>query len=243
MVERWMPGSPIAAFIDHTLLKPTATEQDMMQLCEEAIQHKFHSVCVNSSWVPLCSEHLFDTGVRITAACGFPLGAAATKVKVYEAVNAVEDGADEIDIVLPIGAVIEGRYGSVAYDISAIVRAVGKAAVVKVILETGYLDDLQKAQACRVAEAAGAHYVITSTGFGPGGAAEADLRLMRASVSKSIGVKASGDIRDAQTAKQMLSLGANRLGTSAGVLIVSSDANFSTLDDNRPGERSGSLLY
>lgn len=222
MVEIWEPGKPIARFIDHTLLKPAATEQDIAKLCEEALEHKFYSVCVNGSWVPYCRERLAGSDVQISVVCGFPLGAMATKAKVFEAVSAVEEGANEIDMVLPVGAVIGERFGMVSEDISAVVRAVEGRAIVKVILETGLLNDAQKAEACLAAEAAGAHYVKTSTGFGPGGATEADIKLMRASVSSGVGVKASGGIRDAWTAVQMLKAGANRLGTSSGVLIVNS---------------------
>ncbi|UVI32119.1 deoxyribose-phosphate aldolase [Paenibacillus spongiae] len=225
MVETYAPGMPLARFIDHTLLKPDATEQDIIRLCEEAVQHRFYSVCVHGSWVPLCREHLSGTGIHIASVVGFPLGAMATKVKVFEAETAAQDGASEIDMVVPIGAAAEGRYGTVAYDISAIVRAVEGQAIVKVIIETGMLDHEHKAEVCRVAEAAGAHYVKTSTGFGPGGATEDDIRLMRASVTKAIGVKASGGIRDAQAAVKMLLAGANRLGTSAGIAIINGAAS------------------
>lgn len=243
MVEIWEPGKPIARFIDHTLLKPAAAERDIIKLCEEAMEHGFYSVCVNGSWVPLCREQLAGSGVHISVVCGFPLGAMATKAKVFEAVNAVEDGAREIDMVLPVGAVMEDRFGTVSHDISAIVRAVEGQAIVKVILETGLLDDEHKAEACRVAEAAGAHYVKTSTGFGPGGASEADIRLMRASVSPGIGVKASGGIRDTATALQMLKAGANRLGTSSGVLIVSSATNAESAEGNKGAGPAESSSY
>ncbi|WP_274651937.1 deoxyribose-phosphate aldolase [Paenibacillus humicola] len=243
MVEPYVPGAPLARFIDHTLLKPSTAEKDIVLLCEEAAQHGFYSVCVNGSWVPLCRELLEGTGVRISAVVGFPLGAMATRVKAYEAAAAVEDGAAEIDMVLPVGALADGRFGVVAYDISAVVRAVEGRAIVKVILETGLLDDEHKAEACRVAEAAGAHYVKTSTGFGPGGATEADIRLMRASVSPGIGVKASGGIRDAETAVRMLKCGANRLGTSAGVAIVTAGSSLSASGGSRPEGQAGSMQY
>ncbi|GFN30324.1 deoxyribose-phosphate aldolase [Paenibacillus xylaniclasticus] len=220
MPEQWTPDQSIARFIDHTLLKPGATSADISKLCEEAIKHQFYSVCVNGSWVSYCRDQLAGSNVAVSAVVGFPLGAMSTKVKVFEASEAVDEGASEIDMVLPIGALLDGRYGVVNHDISAVVRAVEGSAIVKVILETGLLSDEQKAEACRVAEAAGAHYVKTSTGFGAGGATEADIRLMRASVSSSIGVKASGGIRDRETAIMMLNAGANRLGTSAGIAIV-----------------------
>jgi len=146
MVESWTPELSLAQFIDHTLLKPTASERDILQLCKEAITHKFYSVCVNGSWVSYCRKQLAGSDIRISAVCGFPLGAMSTKAKVFEAVNAVEDGAKEIDMVLSIGAVLEGRYDKVSDDIAAVVKAVEKRAIVKVILETGYLNDRQKAE-------------------------------------------------------------------------------------------------
>ncbi|PWV98374.1 deoxyribose-phosphate aldolase [Paenibacillus cellulosilyticus] len=220
MLELWSPDKNIARFIDHTLLKPGATTEEIDRLCQEAMEHHFYSVCVNGSWVSYCTEKLAGTDVAVSAVVGFPLGAMSTKVKVFEAAEAVEDGAAEIDMVLPIGALLEGRYGFVANDIGAVVRAVEGSAIVKVIFETGMLNDEQKSEACRVAEAAGAHYVKTSTGFGVGGATEADIRLMRKSVTPGIGVKASGGIRSRETALVMLNAGATRLGTSAGVAIV-----------------------
>jgi len=221
MPEQWTPDKSIARFIDHTLLKPGATSADIGKLCREAMEHRFYSVCVNGSWVSYCKEQLAGSNVAVSAVVGFPLGAMSTRVKAFEAAEAVEEGASEIDMVLPVGALLDGRYGVVNYDIGAVVRAVEGRAIVKVILETGLLSDEQKAEACRVAEAAGAHYVKTSTGFGAGGATEADIRLMRASVAPDIGVKASGGIRDRETAILMLNAGATRLGTSAGIAIVS----------------------
>ncbi|TYP78027.1 deoxyribose-phosphate aldolase [Paenibacillus methanolicus] len=243
MLEKWEPGTPIAKFIDHTLLKPGATEKYIIKLCEEAAIHQFYSVCVNGAWVSLCREKLADTGVHIAAVVGFPLGAMSTKAKVYEAQTAAQDGASEIDMVLPIGAVVEGRYGVVSHDIASVVRAVEGSAIVKVILETGMLNQEQKAEACRVAEAAGAHYVKTSTGFGTVGATEADIRLMRASVTSRIGVKASGGIRDAETAIRMLQAGANRLGTSAGVAIVNGQSSAESSEGNTAEEQEASTLY
>ena len=221
MVKYWKPGDTLEKYIDHTLLKPEATEADIARLCEEALTYGFHSVCVNGVWVDYCRERLAGSPVNISAVVGFPLGANDPRVKAHEAAAAVEDGASEIDMVLSVGHVLQGRFGFVAGDIAGVVRAVEGQAIVKVILETGLLDDTQIAEACRVAEAAGAHYVKTSTGFGPGGATEAHVRLMRASVSPTIGVKASGGIRDGRTARRMLAAGANRLGTSAGVAILS----------------------
>jgi deoxyribose-phosphate aldolase len=244
MLEAWKPGSNIAPFIDHTLLKPGATEADIDKLCEEALQHRFYSVCVNGVWVSHCREKLAGSNIKIAAVCGFPLGAAASRVKAFEAAAAVEDGAGEIDMVLSIGHLLQGRYGVVSHDISSVVRAVEGSAIVKVIFETGMLTDEQIAEACRVSEAAGAHYVKTSTGFGPGGATEAHIKLMRASVSPTIGVKASGGIRDAETAVKMLEAGANRLGTSGGAAIVAgASAGGSTRAGNTTGAPGSSTEY
>lgn len=245
MLELWSPEKNIARFIDHTLLKPGATTADIDKLCEEAMEHRFYSVCVNGSWVSYCTEKLAGTDVAVSAVVGFPLGAMSTKVKVFEAAEAVDDGAAEIDMVLPIGALLEGRYGVVANDIGAVVRAVEGSAIVKVIFETGMLTDEQKFEACRVAEAAGAHYVKTSTGFGVGGATEEDIRLMRKSVAPGIGVKASGGIRSRETALIMLNAGATRLGTSAGVAIVTEAAGNvnSTPADNTTAGPEASTPY
>ncbi|EFM12751.1 deoxyribose-phosphate aldolase [Paenibacillus curdlanolyticus YK9] len=245
MPELWTPDKSIAQFIDHTLLKPGAVSADIAKLCQEAVQHQFYSVCVNGSWVSYCKEQLAGSNVAVSAVVGFPLGAMSTKIKAAEADAAVEDGAAEIDMVLPIGALLEGRYGVVAYDIGAVVRAVEGHAIVKVIMETGMLSDEQKSEACRVAEAAGAHYVKTSTGFGIGGATEADIKLMRASVTPGIGVKASGGIRDRDTAIIMLNAGANRLGTSAGIAIVTAApaSVFGQSGDNTGAGPAASTLY
>ncbi|MWC27510.1 deoxyribose-phosphate aldolase [Paenibacillus sp. MMS18-CY102] len=245
MPELWTPDKNIAQFIDHTLLKPGAVSADLEKLCQEAVLHQFYSVCVNGSWVSFCKEQLTGSNVAVSAVVGFPLGAMSTKIKAAEADAAVEDGAAEIDMVLPIGALIEGRYGVVAYDIGAVVRAVDGKAIVKVIIESGMLTDEQKSEACRVAEAAGAHYVKTSTGFGIGGATERDIKLMRAAVTPGIGVKASGGIRDRETAVQMLNAGANRLGTSAGIAIVTAAGALASgqSGDNTAAGQATNTLY
>ncbi|MEI7028351.1 deoxyribose-phosphate aldolase [Paenibacillus sp. y28] len=214
----------LAAFIDHTLLKPEAGEAAIRKLCEEARQHQFYSVCVNGAWVPLCRRELEGSAVRISAVCGFPLGAMAARLKAAEAHQAAQDGAVEIDMVLSVGHLLEGSYTTVQHDIEAVVEAVRGQAIVKVIMETGLLNEEQKKTACRISEQAGAHFVKTSTGFGPGGATVEDIRLMRGSVSASIGVKASGGIRDIQAALRMIEAGATRLGTSSGVAIVQGQA-------------------
>lgn len=211
----------LASFIDHTLLKADANGAAIAKLCGEAAQHGFYSVCVNGVWVPEAKKLLQGTNVKISVVAGFPLGAGAPEAKAFEAAKAVEQGADEIDMVLQIGQLLEGRYAEVEEDIRKVVKAVEGGAIVKVIFETGFLNDEQKVTACKLSEQAGAHYVKTSTGFGPGGATVEDIRLMRASVSGHIGVKASGGVRDMGTARQMIEAGATRLGTSSGVAIVS----------------------
>lgn len=212
---------PLARYIDHTLLKPQAGRKDIERLCEEARRFGFYGVCVNGRWVPLCREQLAGSGVAISAVVGFPLGAAHPIVKAQEAERAVRDGAGEIDMVISVGDLLDGQWRAVADDIRGVCEAVRGAAIVKVILETGLLDDAQKRTACRLAAEAGAHFVKTSTGFGPGGATVEDVRLMKSSVPPEMKVKASGGIRDAETARMMIEAGAERLGTSSGVAIVS----------------------
>jgi len=212
--------SEIAAYIDHTYLKPDATSQTIEKLCKEAVQFGFYSVCVNGMWVARCRELLYGSNIRVAAVVGFPLGAMSASAIASETAKAVEDGAAEIDMVLPIGSLLEGNQAVVEQHIAAVVAAAGKQTVVKVIMETGYLNDEQKRLACRISEAAGAGFVKTSTGFGPGGATEEDIRLMRESVSAHIGVKASGGVRDYETAVRMIEAGATRIGTSSGPSIV-----------------------
>lgn len=210
----------IPSYIDHTLLKADANAQSITKLCQEAAEYGFYSVCVNGVWVPLCKQLLSGSEVRISVVCGFPLGANDSTVKAYEAAKAAEAGAAEIDMVLQIGRLLEGDEDAVREDIRAVVKAVEGQALVKVIFETGFLNDEQKKTACRLSEEAGAHYVKTSTGFGPGGATVEDIRLMRANVSAKTGVKASGGVRDLETAVKMIEAGATRLGTSSGVAIM-----------------------
>lgn len=211
-------------YIDHTYLKPDAGSQQIGKLCAEAKEHGFYSVCVNGFWVPYCAEQLAGSETKIAAVVGFPLGAMASKAKALEAELAAKQGASEIDMVLPIGLLLEGRHDDVKSDIRDVVEAVQGQAIVKVIFETGLLNDDQKRTACKLSEEAGAHFVKTSTGFGPGGATVADIELMRASVSAHIGVKASGGVRDYETAVKMIAAGANRLGTSSGIAIMSGGA-------------------
>lgn len=210
----------LAQYIDHTYLKPDARKADIEKLCREAMEHRFYSVCVNGYWVPFCRETLAGSDVRVCAVVGFPLGAMTSGAKAHEAAEAANAGAAEIDMVVAVGLLKDGNYEAVERDIRGVVEAVSGKAIVKVILETGLLNDDQKREGCRIAEAAGAHFVKTSTGFGPGGATVEDIRLMREAVSPHIGVKASGGVRDITAALNMIQAGATRLGTSSGVTIV-----------------------
>lgn len=208
----------LAAVIDHTCLRAEATQGDFERLCAEARRFGFASVCVNSAHVFSCTE-LTEGAVPIAATVGFPLGASSTAAKAAEAQQAVRDGATEIDMVLRIGALKEGRAEEVRRDIEAVVTA-AEGHAVKVILETCLLSDAEKRRGAELCVAAGARFVKTSTGFGSAGATEADVRLLRELVGPDFGVKASGGIRDLATAERMIAAGANRLGTSAGVRIV-----------------------
>jgi len=210
----------IAHTIDHTLLKPAATEADIRQLCSEARQYSFASVCVNPTWVSLCARELAGSSVEVCTVIGFPLGANTSAVKAEEARVAVADGATEVDMVINVGALKSGHLAAVRNDIHAVVRAVVPHACVKVILETALLTDEEKVEACALAQDAGAHYVKTSTGFGGGGATVEDVQLMRRVVGSAMGVKASGGVRDRSDAEAMIAAGANRIGASAGIKIV-----------------------
>lgn len=210
----------VAGMIDHTCLKADATSSEIEKLCREALEYRFHSVCVNGAWVSFCASLLRGSSVKVAAVAGFPLGAGMSKVKAFEAEAAAAAGAAEIDMVMNIGSLLEGRHDDVRSDISAVVEAVRGAAIVKVILETGCLNDEQIRNACELAVSAGAHFVKTSTGFGPGGANERHVAMMRASVPPEVGVKASGGIRDAAAAIRMAEAGATRIGTSSGVAIM-----------------------
>jgi deoxyribose-phosphate aldolase len=209
----------LARYIDHTLLKPNATEKDIERLCAEALQYHFASVCVNSAYVELCARLLAGSGVKVCAVVGFPLGAMSTDAKAFETRYAVSHGADEIDMVINVGQLQAGNYAYVYDDIHAVVKAAA-GHIVKVILETGLLNEDQKIAGCVLAKAAGADFVKTSTGFGPGGATPEDIALMRRIVGDDMGVKASGGIRDCSTAQKMMESGASRLGASASVSIV-----------------------
>lgn len=216
----------VGGYIDHTLLNPDVTREDIVQLCEEAREHEFASVCINPSWVTLCDELLQDTDVKVCTVIGFPLGATTTSTKVQEAKEAIANGADEVDMVINIGGLKQGNYEYVKKDIEAVKNAAGDR-VLKVILETGLLSDRQKTRASRLCKEAGADYVKTSTGFGPGGANMHDIALMRRAVGSDLGVKASGGVHNFEEAVDMISAGANRIGASAGVSIVSGEESDS----------------
>jgi len=211
----------LAAYIDHTLLKPDCHRSEVEILCEEAVAHHFAAVCVLPCWVQLAARKTAASAVATGTVIGFPLGAAVSGIKVREAQQALADGASELDMVLNISALKSGQEDLVAEDIRGVVEIARPAgALVKVILETCLLTDEEKVRACRLAEQAGAHFVKTSTGFSRGGATVEDVRLMRASVSAAVQVKASGGIRTFNQALAMVEAGATRLGTSAGVALV-----------------------
>lgn len=209
----------LANYIDHTLLKPDATEAEIEKLCEEARKHHFASVCVNTSYVETCARLLAGSGVMVCCVVGFPLGAMSSDAKAFETRHAISQGADEIDMVINIGKLESGNYAYVYDDIRAVVKAAA-GHTVKVIIETVFLNEDQKIAACVLAKAAGADFVKTSTGFASGGATPEDIALMRRIVGDQMGVKASGGIRDCSTAQQMIESGATRIGASASVSIV-----------------------
>lgn len=210
----------IASMIDHTALKPETTCEEIEKLCREAIEHGFASVCVNPYYVRKVSEMLADTSVKACTVIGFPLGANTMDVKAFEAQKAVADGADEVDMVINVGALKDKNYDLVYNDIRCVVEAVKEKALVKVIIETCLLTDDEKVKACQLSMEAGAHFVKTSTGFNKGGATAHDIELMRKTVGKEIGVKASGGVRTYEDAVSMINAGASRIGASASVKIV-----------------------
>ncbi len=212
----------IARLIDHTLLKPEATAQQVVRLCKEAREYRFASVCINPWYVRLAADLLSDVDeVEVCTVVGFPLGATTPQVKAFEALQAIAEGATEVDMVINIGALKSKRYDAVARDIRAVVQAAhGAGALVKVIIEAALLTDAEKIAACLLAKQAEADFVKTSTGFGPGGATVEDVALMRAVVGPEMGVKAAGGIRSYEAAQAMIAAGANRIGASAGVRIV-----------------------
>ena len=208
-------------FIDYTLLKPDASRNGIKKLCREAVKYGFYSVCVSQIWVKFAKKLLHGSGVKIGTVVGFPLGTSQSVIKVLEATRAKLDGADELDMVMNIGAFKSGDYKLVEDEIKFVVEVAGRDTPVKVIIETAYLNDREKIRACRIVKRAGASFVKTSTGFGGiSGATVHDVKLMRKTVGKGIGVKAAGGIRDRATAIAMIKAGANRIGTSTGIEIV-----------------------
>lgn len=213
----------LAGLIDHTLLRPDATREEILRVCIEARQYGFASVCVNGYWAALVRKELAGSSVKTCVVVGFPLGATSTEAKVAEAEAMLRAGAQELDMVLNIGALRGRELDAVRRDIQAVIDSSHPAgAIVKVILETALLDDEQKRTACLIAKDAGADFVKTSTGFGPAGATAEDVALMRAVVGPGIGVKASGGIRTSEDAKKMIAAGATRIGASASVKIATS---------------------
>jgi len=218
-VKTELTPAQLAAFIDHTLLKPDASHAQIEQLCAEAREHNFFSVCVNGSWVMTARHLLENSDVKVACVVGFPFGAMSSDVKRFETEVAIDDGAQEIDVVLNIARLQAGEDKYVFREIVDVVEAADERTV-KVILETCLLTDADKIRACKLVLDSGAHFLKTSTGFSTAGATVADVKLMRETVGPQFGVKASGGIRDAQTALAMIASGATRLGTSAGVTIV-----------------------
>ena len=218
--QGFLPGD-LAKYIDHTLLKPEATEEQINKLCDEAAQHHFYSVCVNSNWAEHCARRLGGTGVKVCAVVGFPLGAMDSRAKGFEARTAISNGAAEIDMVMNVGAMKAKNLKVVREDMLAVRRACRAGILLKVIIETCLLSDEEKILACQIAKDVGADFVKTSTGFNKGGATVGDVALMRRTVGPKMGVKAAGGVKSFEDALQMIKAGATRLGTSSGVLLVS----------------------
>lgn len=210
---------PLNQYIDHTILKPAATQSEVTTLCQQAADNAFASVCVNPCHVALCKQLLQGTGVKVCTVIGFPLGANTSEVKAFETQDAVKNGADELDMVINVGALKDGRYDVVKSDIEAVVTA-SSGHCVKVIIETGLLTDEEKIKAVELSAQAGAHFVKTCTGFSGGQATPEDIRLMKAHITPGMEVKASAGIRDKASALALIAAGADRLGTSAGMSIA-----------------------
>ncbi len=211
-------------YIDHTLLRATATQDDIAALCEEAREYKFYAVCINGCYIPLAKKELKGTEVKIVSVVGFPLGASAPESKVREAILSIALGADEIDMVMNIGFFKSGWYQAVAKEIEEVKKAIGNS-VLKVIIETGHLTNEEIKTACQLVKKAGADYVKTSTGFGTGGATVEAVKLMLQEAGTSLKIKASGGIKTAVAARDFLKLGVSRIGTSSGVEIISGTNN------------------
>lgn len=214
-------------YVDHTLLKADATEEQIKVLCEEAAAHHFMSVCVNPTWVKKSAAYLNGSDVKVCTVIGFPLGATTPEVKAFEAKNAIQNGATEVDMVINIGALKDKDDAAVARDIEGVVKAAKGKALTKVIIETSLLTDEEKVRACEIAKKAGADFVKTSTGFSTGGAKVEDIKLMRSAVGPDLGVKASGGVRTAQDAEDFIAAGATRLGSSNGIALLNNEASGS----------------
>lgn len=210
----------LSSMIDHTILKADATSEMVKSLCEEAREYKFAAVCVNPTHIEYCKELLKDSGVKVATVIGFPLGANSSETKAFETTNAIEKGADEVDMVINVGALKDKNYDLVKNDIEAVVKAARGKALVKVIIETSLLTDDEKKKVCQLALDAGADFVKTSTGFSTGGATIEDVKLMKSVVGDNMEIKASGGVRDKETAEAMIQAGATRLGTSSGIKIA-----------------------
>ena len=231
--------APVASMIDHTLLKPDATRQNIEDLCREAVQFRFATVCVNPTWVAACATLVAGSGVGVCSVVGFPLGATTPDVKAYETRRAIFDGAREIDMVINVGALKSGDLRGVERDIEAVAAPCRDCgATSKVIIEAALLTDDEKITACTLAKAAGADYVKTSTGFGPGGATPADVALMRRVVGAEMGIKAAGGIRDLEGLQAMIAAGATRVGASAGVKIVQQARGETVAAASAPASRT-----
>lgn len=217
----------LANLIDHTLLKADATKEQILELVQEAKEYTFASVCVNPTWVKLAAVELKDTPVKVCTVIGFPLGATTPEVKAFEAKNAIENGATEVDMVINIGALKDKNYALVEEDIKAVVNAASGKALTKVIIETSLLTNEEKIKACELAVSAGADFVKTSTGFSTGGATVEDVALMRKTVGPDIGVKASGGVRSLADTEAMIDAGATRIGASSGKEIVNGQVSTS----------------
>ena len=215
----------IANMIDHTVLKATTTKEDVVKVCKEAKENQFFSVCINPTHIELAKKELEGSNVKVCTVIGFPLGANTPEVKGFETKDAIAKGADEVDMVINIGALKDKNYDLVERDIKAVVDAANKEALVKVIIETCYLTDEEKKIACELAVKAGTDYVKTSTGFGTGGSTPQDIKLMRDVVGSEIGVKASGGVRCKEDAVAVINAGASRIGASASVAIVNGEKN------------------
>ena len=218
-----LPGlrpAEVARYIDHTLLKPEASREQVDKLCEEAVEYGFYSVCVNTTWTAYCARKLRGKGVKVCTVVGFPLGAMDSRAKSFETRNAIENGANEIDMVMNVGALKSGDLKTVEEDIRWVLRACRQNTILKVIIENALLTDEEKVLACQIAKRAGAHFVKTSTGFASSGATVEDIALMRRTVGMELGVKAAGGVRSYQDALAMIQAGASRIGASSSVAIV-----------------------